>query len=72
MYTPWGWSKGQNMWEHFKILDFYNITLHSLVYNKLSESIMHGATIKYRIDLVSWNARKYKFVYFTKMDDDTF
>jgi hypothetical protein len=29
-----------------KILDYYNITVHSLVCNKLSESIMHGATIK--------------------------
>jgi hypothetical protein len=38
------------MWEHFKcfsvkILDYYNITVHLLVCNKLSESIMHGATI---------------------------
>jgi len=39
------------MLEHFKcfsvkILDYYNIRVHSLVCNKLSESIMHGATIK--------------------------
>jgi hypothetical protein len=39
------------MWEHFKcfsvkILDYYNITARLLVCNKLSESIMHGATIK--------------------------
>ena len=39
------------MWEHFtcfsvKILDYYNITVHSLVCNELSESIMHGAAIK--------------------------
>jgi len=38
------------MYEHFKrfgvkILDYYNITVHSLVCNELSESIMHGATI---------------------------
>jgi len=38
------------MQEHFrcfsiKILDYYKITVHSLVCNKLSESIMHGATI---------------------------
>ena len=29
-----------------KILDYYNITVHSLVCNKLSESIMHCATVK--------------------------
>jgi len=29
-----------------KILDYYNIKVHSLVCNKLSESIIHGATIK--------------------------
>jgi len=39
------------VWEHFKcfsakILDYYNITVHSLIFSKLSESIMHGATIK--------------------------
>ena len=29
-----------------KILDYYNITVHSLECNKLNESIMYGATIK--------------------------
>ena len=37
---------------NLKILDYYNITVHSLVSNKLSESIMHGATIR-RTNLVS-------------------
>jgi hypothetical protein len=51
MYAPWGQSKDRNMQEQFKcfclkILDYYNITVHSLVRNKLSEFIMHGATIK--------------------------
>ena len=51
MYAPWGWSKDRNMLEHskcfsVKILDYYNITVHLLVCDKLSESIMHGATIK--------------------------
>jgi hypothetical protein len=29
-----------------KILDYYNITVHSLVFNKLNISKIHGATIK--------------------------
>jgi hypothetical protein len=29
-----------------KILDYYNIIVHSLVCNELSESIVHGATVK--------------------------
>ena len=41
MYAPWGWSKDRNTKEHFKgfsvkNLDYYNITVHSLVCNKLS------------------------------------
>jgi hypothetical protein len=44
------------------ILDYYNITSHSLVCNKLSESIMHGALIKII------NAINYLFtVYMTKL-----
>jgi hypothetical protein len=44
------------MYENFKcfsvnILDCYNITVHLLVCNKLSESIMHGATIKITLRL---------------------
>jgi hypothetical protein len=46
----------RNMLEHFKcfsvkILDYYNITVHLLVGNKLSESTMHGATIKITLRL---------------------
>jgi hypothetical protein len=35
-----------------KILDYYNITVHSLVCNKLNIPKMHGATIKVNETLV--------------------
>jgi len=44
------------MEKHFKCfsvktVDYYNITVHSLVCNKLSVSKMHGATIKIILSL---------------------
>ena len=51
------------MQKHFKcfsvkILDYYNITVHLLVCNKLSESIMHGTTTKIKkIPCILWNPK---------------
>ena len=53
------------MLEHFKcfsveILDYYNITVHSLVCNELRESIMHGATIKIITGCLKCSCKKFE------------
>jgi len=52
------------MLEHFKCfsaknLDYYNITVHLLMCNKLNESKMHGATIKIAYKLLDTTDQKW-------------
>ena len=46
-----------------KILDYYNITVHSLVCNKLRVSKMHGATMKITKDPIQFAPRREVAVY---------
>jgi hypothetical protein len=56
------------MKEHFKpfsvqILDYYNIRVYLLVYNKLSESIMYGTTIKIKTKQTLYRHMKIVIIY---------